>query len=116
MTIIQIFFLLFIFFAIARLLRQFRKQHVAPWNFLLWFIFWIGVGLVVVLPNTTDVAAQLVGIGRGADLVVYLAICLLFYLLFRVFVRLEHFEQQITKLVRNIALEAHKQEQEKEKK
>ncbi|MFZ5390886.1 MAG: DUF2304 family protein, partial [Patescibacteria group bacterium] len=41
--------------------------------------------------------------GRGSDLVVYLAVLILFYLVFKMVVRLEKIEQQLTMIVRSLA-------------
>ncbi|MBW2969191.1 DUF2304 domain-containing protein, partial [Candidatus Woesearchaeota archaeon] len=42
------------------------------------------------------------------DFVVYLSIILLFYMIFRIYVRFESFEQDITKLTREITLKGAK--------
>ena len=58
----------------------------------------------VLVPQQTDVIAQLVGVSRGADLLVYLSILVLFFLAFKILVRLEKIEKDITKIVRHVAL------------
>ena len=63
------------------------------------------VVVLVFLPNTTQILADILGVGRGADLVVYLAIMALFYLQFKLFVKIESVEQEISTLVRKIALD-----------
>ncbi|OGY42612.1 MAG: hypothetical protein A2Y82_02875, partial [Candidatus Buchananbacteria bacterium RBG_13_36_9] len=73
-------------------------------EFLLWTIFWFLVGFVVILPETTSLVANFVGVGRGVDLVIYISILILFYLVFRVLVRLDKIDKDVTKIVRKIAL------------
>ncbi len=104
MTFLQIFFLLFFTFALLRTIKQFRAHQLPIYWTLIWVIVWVGAGVVVLLPQTTDMAARLVGVGRGVDVVMYLALVSLFYLLFRLYARLEGMEREITKLVRLIAL------------
>lgn len=106
---IQILMMGFSVFAIARTIRQFRKGTL-PTNWLMvWVFFWIGVSIVVLLPQTTDLLARLTGVGRGVDVIVYGAIPALFYLVFRLYVKMEKIEREITVLVRKNALEKFKE-------
>ena len=105
MTIIQIFILLFALFAISRTLRQFRQGALSIVWLIFWIVFWIAVGGVALSPQTTDVVAKLVGVGRGADFMIYLSMIALFYLIFRLFGKIEDVEREITKLVRKLAIE-----------
>ncbi|MBI2475239.1 DUF2304 family protein [Candidatus Uhrbacteria bacterium] len=105
MSLIQIFILLFALFAISRTLRQFRQGALSIAWLIFWIVFWIVVGGVAISPQTTDVIAKLVGVGRGADFVIYISLIALFYLIFRLFGKIEDVEREITKLVRKLAVE-----------
>ena len=102
---IQILITLFALFAVVRTVRQFRAGHVSALWGAVWTLFWVAVVVLVFLPNTTQMLADILGVGRGADLVVYLAIIALFYLQFKLFVKIESVEQEISTLVRKIALD-----------
>jgi small membrane protein len=105
MSLIQGFIILFALFAISRTYLQFRAGKLTlAWLFV-WVIFWIGTGVVAALPQTTDIAAKFVGVGRGADFLVYIAVIGLFYLMFRLFLKIEDLEREITQLVRKLAIE-----------
>jgi len=65
----------------------------------------LAVGVVVILPQTASFLANLLGVGRGADLVIYLSILVLFYIVFRIFIRLDRLDREITKIVRELALQ-----------
>ncbi len=104
MNIISIIILAIAVFAISRALWQFRKGALTIAMLGFWVIFWVIAGVVAVLPKTTDVVAQFVGVGRGADAVIYLSLIILFLLVFRMFVRIEDVEREITRLVRSNAL------------
>lgn len=69
-----------------------------------WSLLWIAAGVVVLRPEVANFISNLVGVGRGADAVVYVSIVALFYLAFRVFLRLEKMNRELTALVRKIAL------------
>lgn len=105
MLIIQLLIAAFAVFAIARAVSQYKQGKLPRLLLVFWTLFWLAVGVVGVLPQTTQIAAGLVGVGRGADLVIYVSIIALFYLVFRLYVKIEDVERQITRLVRKLALE-----------
>lgn len=78
--------------------------------FVFWFIFWIAAAVVVAMPQTTTILAEKVGIGRGVDLAVYFSVFILFYLVFRIFLKLENMEKTMTKFAEKEALEKFKKE------
>ncbi|MFH1405257.1 MAG: DUF2304 family protein [Patescibacteria group bacterium] len=104
MLLIQIFIVVFALFAIVRASMQFHQGRVTRFWLVFWLLFWLVLCLVVLLPQTTQTLASVLGVGRGVDLAIYVSIILLFYLVYRVFVKLEDIENQITKLVRSVAL------------
>lgn len=109
--IFQIFLMLFALFAISKTVRQYKKKKVSRHWFLVWTGLWVVVIGVALAPQTTDVVARYVGVEKGADLLVYCAIVLLFYVMYRMFVRMERQHQELTQLVRKIAvLDAKKQQ------
>ena len=71
---------------------------------LAWTFVWIGAGVIVSLPGLTSVFASVVGVGRGADLVVYVAIFLIYILLFHLHVMHDRMERTLTELIRHEAL------------
>jgi len=101
----QIILVLFALFAIARTTRQYRKRKVSLHWFLLWNGLWALVIGTALYPKTADAVAGFVGVERGADLALYVAVVVLAYLVFRLFVRQEETERSITQLVRRIAVQ-----------
>jgi len=104
MSLIQFFLIVFAVFAITRTFIQFKKGKLTLAMLFLWILFWVIVGVVVLLPNTTNTLARFVGVGRGVDVIMYVAIIALFYLVFRLFVMIEDTEREITRLVRTLAV------------
>jgi hypothetical protein len=115
MSLIQFFIVVFALFAIARTWRQFRKGKLTLMVFFVWVLFWLIVGVVVVLPQTTDTLARFVGVGRGVDAIMYVSIIALFYAVFRLLVRIEEVEREITKLVRVLGVEKAQKDEKIEK-
>ena|SRR6185437_4140025 len=66
---------------------------------------------VVTFPNVTNRVAAIAGVGRGADLIIYLCIATGAYLLTTLYIRLRKNELNTAKLVQRLALEAHRIEQ-----
>ena len=114
MLVIQIIILLFILFALSRVVLRYKDSAITRKEFFFWALFWLVAGTAVLLPQTTSIAASFVGIGRGVDLAIYVALILVFYILFRIFVRLEQMERNITKLVRKMGMEEAKEGLQKE--
>ncbi len=84
---------------------RYRQRRIGTLAFLLWLFLWAGAAVVILFPNSTAVVAHLIGIGRGADLVLYLGAILILYLIFRMFVRLEQMDRNMTKIVRALSLQ-----------
>ncbi len=102
--IAQIFLLFLVSLAIGLVIQKYRQRKIGAFGFLLWLMLWIGAAGVILFPNSTMVPAHLLGIGRGADLVLYVSVILILYLIFRIYVRLEKVDREITQIVRTVAL------------
>ena len=105
MSIIQILIIVFALFAVTRTVLQFKKGAVSRHWLLFWMLFWVGAGTVAALPQTADTLARIVGVGRGADVVIYLSLIVIFYLIFRLYVKIEQVESEITRLVRKLSMD-----------
>ena len=102
---IQIVLLVFLLFAISRVVLRLKDGNLKTGEFYFWFSIF-GFAIVGVIdPGFTTYLAQLLGIGRGADVVIYASLALLFYLIFRTNIHLEETKHEITKLVRLLALQ-----------
>ncbi len=104
MFVIQILLTIFFLFALVKVIGRWRAGDLSLVGMVWWSIFWISATVVVLLPNSTATLAKLVGIGRGADLVVYVALAGIFFIIFRLMIKIELLNKDITKLTRKIAL------------
>jgi len=89
---------------IYRVAIKWRQGILTSRDLFFWIGFWFVVGIIILLPDTTSFMADLVGVGRGADLVVYLSIVLIFYIIFQMTIKIEKIERNITKVVRTVAM------------
>lgn len=104
MSITQLLLMVFLIFALSRVLLRFKSSEVSLNGLIFWsFVFGLAI-LVVIFPKIASTVAQTLGIGRGADAVVYVSITLLFYLVFRLYVYLQDVKYKITELVQKLAL------------
>ena len=101
----QSLLLAFVLAALAKVLHSYKQRRMAPLDFLFWGLVWIGTASMIIFPDATSFLAHFLGIGRGADLIMYLSLLISSYLIFRLHLALARLEQAITELVRAIALE-----------
>ena len=106
--LIQILAVIFVIFALWRVIAKFKRNELRLAEFLMWLVFWVAVGVAFFTPESVTKIANLFGIGRGADLVLYVGVVAVFYFMFRIFVRLEKMERDITKVVRKETLDESK--------
>jgi small membrane protein len=77
-----------------------RKRVVA-----FWFALWVVGTVAVVWPHTTAMVAHSLGIGRGADLLLYSTALVMIVAFFYVYTRFRRVERQLTLLVRRLAIQ-----------
>ena len=105
MTIFQIIILIFIIIVILKSARRAAKKEISFWLFALWTIFWILVAVVDLFPVIINKLADLLKVGRGVDLMIYLALFVLFYLVFRLTLNINKTNKNLSEIVRKIALD-----------
>ena len=103
-SVIQILALIFALFAMSRVVLRARDKKISVNELFFWLAVWCGLVFVVFFPQITSKVAFFLGIGRGIDVVIYSSIAILFYLIFRLYVKLEENQRSITLLVRELAL------------
>ena len=80
------------------------RHIINPRAGLAWLILWISAAIAIARPSITMQIAHALGIGRGADLVLYCAILGMLIAFFLVYIRFKRVERDITRLVRHIAI------------
>lgn len=100
---IQIIILLFALFALSRVLLKIKKEKISWKKQIPWLIIWLAVIVFAIWPGTSSFIAHYLNVKRGIDLLVYISIITLIYLLYRLYVKVENIDQTITKLIRELA-------------
>lgn len=82
---------------------------------MVWSAIWILLIIFSVYPDTTSLMASVTGIGRGLDLILIIGLIGCYYFIFKIYNMMENIEEEITHLVREIALEKGKSQEKSEK-
>ena len=85
--------------AFARLLRYRRA-----WN-LFWTVLWVAAGVAIAYPDVTVIIAHTLGIGRGADLILYLFVLCASIGFFLLYTHLQRVQTQLTVMVRQFGIQ-----------
>jgi small membrane protein len=90
-----------------------KAKKISLWQGIVWVVVWIILIVLTIAPEISSAISQFLGIGRGTDLIIYLSIIVLFYLVYLMYMKMEKLEMNITGLVRNIAIEKGKEKKKK---
>ncbi len=71
---------------------------------ILWMLLWIAAGVAIVWPGVTKIVANALGIGRGADLLLYCTFVAMMVGFLMVYARLRRLRRELTLLVRHLAI------------
>ncbi len=105
MLIQQIIAVIILVFFVLKLSHQWKKKSISFNEFIFWLIFWIIGILVITLIKPIDRIVMNLGFSSsGINLVFYLAVLFLFYLIFKMRLKIVKLEKNITELARKISL------------
>lgn len=90
--------------ALIGVIKRFRKGALSSGGFILWCVLWVAAALAVWVPQITNRIAGFLGVGRGADAVLYVSIIVLFYTMFRLYGKTERLEHELNTIVTQVAL------------
>jgi len=91
--------------AILYSILRFRDGKMSIGMLLLWIVLWVVIIIIAIYPNDTNILANFTGIGRGLDFILILGILLCFYLIFKMYNKIENIEEELTDLVRELAIQ-----------
>lgn len=104
LILFQILFTAFALFAIGSVVKRKKEGLLGPKGVFFWVGFWVLACVAVLWPNSTVIFANTFGIGRGTDFVLYISLVIIFFVLFRLHIKLESIGRDITKVVRRDTL------------
>lgn len=91
------------------------RRRLAPRFGAVWIALWVAASVGVLDPDILARIATVLGIGRGVDLVLYVSILVFFIAFFLVYLRFRRLDEQMTQIIRHLAIRDAEGEQEKPK-
>jgi len=98
----QVFSVLLAIVAISKSYVDFRSRRESLQMFVLWVMTWTGIVLVALVPQIID--TFLSGSRAGIGTFFGMAGVFLFFLVYRMYAKIERLEQKVTTLVQEVAL------------
>ena len=98
--VVGLFVVLAVFTISAGMRGAVRKRIVT-----FWLLVWLAGSVAVVWPRSTALIAHALGIGRGADLLLYSSVLVMCVAFFYVYTRFRRLDRQLTLLVRRLAMQ-----------
>jgi len=91
---------------IIRTFRQYANGKYSPRNTVVWVFFWLAIMLLALLPDTVaNSVARALGFKDHINAIVFVALGILFLMIFYLSAAVNRIENKMTELVRKIALE-----------
>lgn len=100
----QIILLIISILGILLGIHRFRDESFSNSVFALWTIVWVIIIIVTIFPSITTYFANFFGIGRGLDSVYIVSILFLFYIVFKLYNKMEQQKKRINELVSQLTL------------
>ena len=97
LVLASIAFLLFMY-------NRLREKKITPATFALSILVTLVVNFFAFAPSFSDPLAGFFGFGRGVDLLVVTSIAVIAYCLFRLYVKIDELNRNMTELVRALAI------------
>jgi|AACY02.16.fsa_nt_gi Uncharacterized conserved protein len=88
-----------------RLFMEKRSQKISRHEFIVWSLIWVLAGAGIVFIRQIDTLISGLGFSAsGIEILQYIAIIFLVYLIFKMRLRQERLDKEITRIVRELAL------------
>jgi hypothetical protein len=90
--------------AIIWFLYRYLKEKQSLLTVILWTILWLFVILFSIFPDVSGRFAQIFGIARGLDFIVIVVFVVLFYIIFRLYNKIDKLQDDVNKIVKEVAI------------
>ena len=101
----QLLAIIIIAFFLIRLFEQKKKKQISANEFLVWLIFWLSALIAIIFLKQIDILVAKLGFsGTGINVLVYLALLALIFLVFRMRLTNAKMEKNISELNQALTL------------
>ena len=90
--------------AILWFFYRYLKEKQSLMTVILWTVLWLFVIVFSIFPNFSERFARFFGITRGLDFIIIVVVVVLFYIIFRLFNRIDILQDEVNKIVKEVAL------------
>ncbi len=101
--------IIFALFALSRVFVRYKDRQLSNYGLFFWSVLWILVLVITFFPGITDETAKIFGIARGTDSAFFFSILIIFYLVFRLYIKIDKMDKDTTEMAINISKLIHKQ-------
>lgn len=108
---IQIVAIIFALFMMYFSYLHYRRREFTAMEFSFWMTLWVGLAFIVIFPRSASFILRTFSISRTFDLVIIVAIIVLFGVTFRNYVILKRVAKKVEEFVRAHALEDHEKKE-----
>ena len=100
----RVIVVVFVLLGLTKVYLRYKDGIITVWRLLFWVAFWGGVAALSFHPPLSQYLDNRLGTERSVDMFFFLSILLIAYLLFSLYAQMQKLEQEVTKLVRTLAL------------
>ena len=100
----QIFSVLLALIAVSKSYVDFRARLESLPMFLFWVATWLMIVIVALVPSLVDFLLSFSGGRAGLGTFFGMALVFLYFVVYRIYVKLERIEQNLTKAIQELAL------------
>lgn len=104
MLLYSILFPIISILAILWFFYRYLKEKQSLTTVILWTVLWLFVILFSIFPSFSEHFAGLFGITRGLDFIIIVVFLVLFYIIFKLYNRIDILQDEINKIVKEVAL------------
>ena len=112
MYIYQIVLILVSLLAIFIGARRYHDESFSLGTLILWILVWFVVILVALFPGISVTIASITGLGRGLDALYIVSIIFIFYIIFKLYNKIDDQKKRINELVSELAIRNHEKDRE----
>ena len=101
---LRIFIILLMFIGIYSIVKVIKRKNLSMKYGLYWTIIFIFMLILVIFPNIVEKIASLCGFKEAPNMLFLIAIFLLFYIVFRLYITISKLQEMNRSLVQEIAM------------
>ncbi len=102
--LLQVIIALLLLLAWVNTAYKLRNKKINLGEFIFWSALWLGLLIFGLFPQIPGFLSNFLGIGRAVDMIIYASVFILFFLMFKLYVKLEEQKRELTSLVRELAI------------